>query len=232
MKFWNKYHKAYNKFVELSPSYNELLNLVVKNLKLRNSDIILDAGCGPGQISKKLLDMGHEVHSIDNSKKALKLLNEKHKNAKLYHADLGNKLLFPNNLFDRIICINTLYVFKKKHLHLIVKEFYRIIKKGGIIVVTDPLKSFKNIKIFKNDCRLFFKNYGFFRGLFFIIKNIKIYIILLYFNKIIDRKAKGGFYNFFSVKDYISLFSKNNFRVINSQIVYAGQNIMLIAIKD
>ena len=100
---------------------------------------ILDVGCGNGWVAKEFLPKGKLVFSLDisvaNPAIAKKLYSsEKHFGitADSFH------LPFNNNSFDCVIASEIIeHVFDPSAF---VKELFRVVKKGGSLVVTTPYK--------------------------------------------------------------------------------------------
>ncbi len=132
------YKKGYTLFgVNISNIFHkERHKTSLKLLNPNKNEVILDAGCGDGTLALKIAKKSKLVYAVDISKSAFK------KNKKIAPKNLffekGNieKLRFKDNTFDKIVCVETL-----EHLinpNKALNEFYRILKKGGRIVVTYP----------------------------------------------------------------------------------------------
>lgn len=231
MNFWDNYHYIYDKFIVASPTYNQMIINIISYLNPEKNIKILDAGCGTGYLSAKLSEIGCDVYSVDYSKNALNILSKRINGAKAYHADLSKKLFFNDNMFDEIVCVNALYAIGTQSINSVTAEFYRILKKGGTIVVTDPKKNFNNFKIFLSDLKLLRINGGLFFTGRFLIRNLFIYLGLFFYNKKIDHNAKNNIYNFFEEQQYNDLFESSGFTVISIKHEYANQNLLVIAKK-
>ena len=231
MNFWDDYHNIYDKFLMLSPTYNKMVSNIINDLDLKKDLKILDAGCGTGYLSKKLLDAGCDVFSVDYSRNALSIFSDRVNEAKIYHVDLSRKLFFNDNMFDKIVCVNALYAIGSQSINSAVDEFYRILKKDGVIIITDPKENFNNFKIFLSDIKLWKNNKGLFSVGYFLIRNLLIYIKLFFYNKKIDNNARDNIYKFFNEQQYSDLFKTHGFNVISIKNEYAGQNLMIIAEK-
>jgi len=117
--------------------------LIVDFIKeVLSEGIILDAGCGDGSLSISLAKYGFKVKSIDLSSGFVAMLKDKAERAHLSehiyanHDDIIN-LEFPDNSFDGIVCGEVLeHVSEDKKA---VTEFNRVLKKGGICVITVPI---------------------------------------------------------------------------------------------
>jgi len=93
--------------------------------RLPNLGLVLDVGGGSVYGYEKYLKYNKlESVNIDTKAKSTHI------------ADIENKLIFKNNLFDTVLCLNVLeHVFH--HVQLIT-EINRILKKGGLLVVYVP----------------------------------------------------------------------------------------------
>lgn len=111
-----------------------ILTLIQKNIKNFDRKLkILDAGCGTGLLVKHLEKFGSVVgvdidpHSIYYSRK---------RKINVVKASI-NRLPFKENAFDLITSVDVIYHAKvndKKAL----KELYRVLKPGGLLVIRVP----------------------------------------------------------------------------------------------
>ncbi len=95
---------------------------------------VLDAGCGPGVYSEILVEMGAEVVAVDVSPKmvaaAKKRLGER---ARIFQADLEQDIPgLEAETFDLII--SPLVLNYIDDLYPIFERFYRLLKRGGLLV--------------------------------------------------------------------------------------------------
>ena len=115
---------------------------------------ILNAGCGPGFDSEEFKKAGHYVVGIDFDKSLVDfaLKNGFQQEGKL--ADLNKEIPFKDNEFDVIFCSEVV-----EHLpiiHVLLKECKRVLKKGGMLLLTTD-----NPAYIKNRIRLLFGNADF-----------------------------------------------------------------------
>jgi len=95
---------------------------------------ILDVGCGTGMIMKELSVSG-EVWGLDNDPLALNFCRKRgFKN--LNKGDLLQKLPYSDKSFNTILCLDVLEHLKNDRFPL--KEFYRVLRPGGVLVITVP----------------------------------------------------------------------------------------------
>ncbi|MCL4354079.1 class I SAM-dependent methyltransferase [Patescibacteria group bacterium] len=110
------------------------LKLLRKYLSKKNSKI-LDIGCGTGKNIEALSEFG-EIWGIDISKNAISYCKKRGlKNVKLAKAEETG---FKENSFDAIVLLDVLeHVDDTKTI----KEIFRILKPGGLVLITVPAYS-------------------------------------------------------------------------------------------
>ena len=118
-------------------------NIVLSKAKKYFKDgKLLDAGFGNGSLIIQLSkNKDLEIYGIDASKKFIDYTKLKLKNAHLYLGDVTD-LKFNENYFDYLVSTEVLeHVEQDKKA---VKEFYRVLKKNGLCIITVPIdpKSF------------------------------------------------------------------------------------------
>ncbi|MFH1307228.1 MAG: class I SAM-dependent methyltransferase [archaeon] len=99
---------------------------------------VLDVGCGSAGLLKEFQSSNPELElvGIDGSKT---LIDNAHKfiaskKIKLFYSDAG-KLKFKDSSFDLVVCQDTFHHFRNPVK--VLKEMYRVVKKGGFIYMTD-----------------------------------------------------------------------------------------------
>jgi SAM-dependent methyltransferase len=99
---------------------------------------VLDLGCSTGFFTEYSLGKGAKsVTSVDASQKLVEKLAERLKDKRLttYCADIGKPMLFlKSSFFDVIIC--SLVMDYVKDWQPMIAEFYRVVKKGGRVVIS------------------------------------------------------------------------------------------------
>lgn len=108
--------------------------LIQKHVK-ENSKI-LDAGCGISPVASGL-NSSFCIVGIDTEPKVIEYL-KKNKRLKdeFQTADITKKLPFEDSSFDAVICVEV--IEHLKHYESTLKEFKRILKKGGKLILTTP----------------------------------------------------------------------------------------------
>lgn len=124
----------------------------LEKLDINQQDTVLEIGYGTGKILSDILNLvGSErtVYGIDLSegmrKRTLLRLGENLKSR--VSLSLGNAKTLPynDNMFDKIYMSFTLELFDTPDIWVVLKEAFRVLKKGGKICVISLLKRDKRI---------------------------------------------------------------------------------------
>jgi len=137
--WFNRWSNQYDQTLGKISFHRELLDLVVRNSRVKDNDKVLDLGCGTGLLSLKLLQKADcYITGIDNSKEMLATFKDKIKKL-----DLKDKLdcqlmdidslNFENNTFDLVVSSVALHHLKDKLVPL--KKVYKLIKPGGVLII-------------------------------------------------------------------------------------------------
>ncbi len=221
--FWRKYFEVYDVLNLLIP-YQKLLNTICDELDVKEGDKVLEAGCGTCNLALKLEERGAEVVGLDNSQAALDICRSKNPVLELVLSDLREKLPFPNEHFDKITCNNVLYAIPKKKHKEVLKEFIRVLKPNGKVVIANPKKGWSPFKIYLEGLKLNFKEQGFLKSLVKVTLLIKPAIKILYYNHFITQENE---YYFFEKGEQKVLLQEVGFSdVSNDFSVYADQSIL------
>jgi demethylmenaquinone methyltransferase/2-methoxy-6-polyprenyl-1,4-benzoquinol methylase len=136
-----------NNWEKSSSSAEELsrIDAVIDLFGLKEGETVLDAGCGSGRLTPFLLNkMGQNGHlyGIDFSQEMLRIAKQKYhnENVSFIKADL-TMIPLPSESIDRIICFCTFPHIDNKELAL--REFSRILKPSGILIICNLMGSKK-----------------------------------------------------------------------------------------
>jgi ubiquinone/menaquinone biosynthesis C-methylase UbiE len=112
------------------------INLVDAMLGVKNDNIILDIGCGPGSTLQRYQN-AHYLVGIDISNNFCRNAKKNVKNGEIVLASMDN-LPFKENTFDRIVAVYSIIYTPNKEKTFF--EISRILKDNGIFVLYDPNK--------------------------------------------------------------------------------------------
>ncbi len=121
--------------VFLQQSRMKLRKMVLKFLGNVNGNQILDAGCGNGNYARLLEKAGAKVIGIDVTEEFLRIARKQCKKCQFVNMDF-ERTTFKNDYFDAIIAIYS--IVHKKDLLSVFREFHRVLKHGGKIIVVVP----------------------------------------------------------------------------------------------
>ena len=127
--------KVYDDVLMLSNHYRRILS--IHQEILRKCSRVIDLGCGTGNLILKYLEEGKEVTGIDISGKSLDFLKKKVKNnnkLNLIQGDICNLDMIESNSFDGASSMIVAHLVDDFEGHI--KEAYRILKPGGIFILT------------------------------------------------------------------------------------------------
>ena len=113
------------------------LDAIAKALPHREKLRVLDAGCGEGHLVEVMQNMhpSHSYTGVDITSVALAKTRKRCPKAKFQKADL-TQLPYKNASFDVVVCtevIEHIGAYKK-----LIEELKRVLKRGGLLVMTFP----------------------------------------------------------------------------------------------
>src|SRR3989338_909449 len=103
-------------------------------LHLRKNSQFLDVGCGPGNLVRYILSKGYEAEGIDLSEKMIEIAKEKVPKGKFTLMDM-RRLDYSNGLFDGVTAIFSLIHIPSVEISAVLKEFNRVLKLGGFMLL-------------------------------------------------------------------------------------------------
>lgn len=153
---FNNYSKSVSRLLENTAdlSLKRKAKAILTELDLKITDKILEVGCGDGYYLSiinqlgKFFNVGLEYDSIAllNAERNFNNLGIKYKRLERWHNNLEkgayliqgdvNKMPFENNFFDKVIMSEVAEHLPNDLKGL--KEVYRCMKKGGILILTVP----------------------------------------------------------------------------------------------
>ncbi len=143
---WQLYARWYDGLLSFWP-YRDLVDRVVARASPEAGEVVLDLGCGTGNVAIALLrSAAVSIHGVDASSKmisvaARKLGNEPRSNQVALvvsdaHAYLAG---VADGSFDKIVSVNFLYVIADQTA--LWNEMFRCLKPNGRVVIATPIRS-------------------------------------------------------------------------------------------
>ena len=171
--------KMNNKW-DLDEFYQSGRNWVTATFKLLNLDELLpqngsalDFGCGPGRLSQGLCSKFGTVVGTDISSTMIEKAHQQNKFEEKcsYVVNSTDDLSqFESNQFDFVMSFITLQHIEKKYTLNYIKEFSRVVKKGGYILFNVPYKPPLHLKILMNCIGI--KGVNFIRQMYYKKKSV------------------------------------------------------------
>ncbi len=140
-KYWAKDQKAYNYFYDrVAVFYRK--HIIRPYLRryfetyFTKDSIILHAGCGSGQVEEGF-DTSVTIIGMDISRNALALYRRYHGPSSLILGDIAS-VGIKNEALDGIYNLGVMEHFDEGEIQTILREFHRILKRNGVIVMFWP----------------------------------------------------------------------------------------------
>lgn len=127
---YNTIGKTYDNTRKADP---EIAKTIAKLLQYKPNGFYLDIGCGSGNYTGALAEIGLKIEGIDLSTEMLEKAKKKYSQINFHQGD-ATALPFSNNKFDGAICIlATHHIHNNKKLF---QEAFRVINKGRFVIFT------------------------------------------------------------------------------------------------
>jgi len=161
------------------------------------SDRVLDAGFGSGTLFDSLLEKGKQIYGLDIGNDFVRFAHNKFgNNVSLLHSDVGN-IPFRDDAMDCVICSEVL-----EHVQEpadVIKEFYRVLRPSGIVLITTPNISLRwalTEAVWTRVRREIIKT----KHVAFTRRRLRYYLLKSGFRVVEDRVFMGGNLNFVAAK--------------------------------
>lgn len=221
---WDLYAMVYDSLPKYFKPYQELVQEVVREVSAcSDKGAILDAGCGTGNYSLALAEMGYNVTGIDSSKSMLRRAEEKRKKVddckiQLLKLDLTKKLPYPNNYFDGIISIHALYTIKDTGS--VLKEYQRVLRPNGRFILAESQRPFSIMPSLKETKQKY--------GLKAAIGVFYHLFLLGILNLVIAERQVTGFYHYWNENELREKLSEAGFKIVSIKETYTNNLDFLV----
>lgn len=156
--FWNVRavtHKGHSKVLPSTMTTTEVEEqtakqvAIIKKHCLNKNAIVLDAGCGIGRITTKLVAEGYNVVGVDASRSMIKIAKRTYPKMRFRVADL-KALPFNDNTFSLVFELSVLLHVPNNIIETVVNEFKRVSKSRILI--------FPSAKYFEDTHYIFYRS--------------------------------------------------------------------------
>lgn len=234
---WNEYARCYDALGHISP-YSKLQRQVVDAISPVDGQIILDAGCGTGNTTLEIMRRGKNVfvEAIDSSQAMLDIAQSKYEanNVSFRWADINLALShIDNEKLDVIVSVNVLYALKSPED--VLKEWYRMLKYSGRLVVVTPVAELNLGLILKEHCkstkRDAYWNFGISleHSLNLIEEAVQDHALSAALKKVVKTNhaiVNTDTFHFLAHSQCVKMFRSSGYEIVYSNSVYSNQCLL------
>lgn len=207
-------------------------------------EMILDAGCGTGNILHALYEVNPfaSLCGIDLSENMLQRAQEKftqYRNVAFMKGDLDKELMFFDNSFTKVVSVNVLYAVASPWNTL--REFWRIMRPQARLVIVTPKAGYDNGYILKEHAgstkpdahwkdahRSPEREEFLLREALLDDELVRAMQLVAAYNRVI---AQNRVFHFFTEEELGKLMEETGFSVERMTPTYAGQAFLVVARK-
>lgn len=129
----DRYHSLFRDELEEKEYDRMLLDFFAG--RLNSGSLICDAGCGPsGHIGRYLADKGMVITGIDISDRCIELASALNPDMHFAREDFA-RMSLESDSFDGVVSYYSIIHTPKNILHKVLREFYRVLKPGGLLLI-------------------------------------------------------------------------------------------------
>jgi len=112
---------------------------IVDKLEINATDVVLDACCGNGLITRKIARFCKEIHGVDFSNYLIKVASESNENNINYYLEdaLNIDKIFYNKFFDKCYCYFSFQHFNYNEGRKLIEILSNVAKPNGLILLGD-----------------------------------------------------------------------------------------------
>jgi SAM-dependent methyltransferase len=224
--FWSLYATCYDALSRLK-AYKEMQVRTLQLLSPTSGEQILDAGSGTGNLIRAIEDMAEVVVvGVDCNPGMLAVAKRKQLRATLWRCDLNEVLPFRDSTFDKAVSTNNLYVLADPVS--VLREFRRVLRKGGKLIIVNPVPGFSPGKILRDHLDRTKDLWGWLE----VVIHIPHIMAILLLNLFIVNKGRAGSYHFADVAKWQQWVRDSGLSVDRLELVYADQALLVSLVKE
>lgn len=116
---------------------------LIRHLGLfKKDDVVLDAGCGSGNVIFEFASDVKGILGLDNNKDCITFVNRKIRELRLKNADVKEinllKFRLKNRKFDKIVMTEVIEHFSEEDVNKLLREIKKVLSPKGEILITTP----------------------------------------------------------------------------------------------
>ncbi len=140
----DRYHSLFRDELE-AKEYDRML-LDFFSDRLNNGSLICDAGCGPsGHIGRYLANRSMVITGVDISDRCIELASPLNPDMHFVREDMA-RMSFENDSFNAVVSYYSIIHTPKNLVHIVLREFNRVLKPGGFLLVAVKAGSEESLK--------------------------------------------------------------------------------------
>jgi ubiquinone/menaquinone biosynthesis C-methylase UbiE len=128
-----EYAEAFSGEHEKKPKDQEMLRRF--SIEIGDKKPVWDFGCGPGQTTKYLKDLGIEISGLDLSEKLLEQARANHPEINFRRGNIL-ELEFDDDSISGVVAFYAIVHFTQEQVETAFREIFRVIKPGGLFLFT------------------------------------------------------------------------------------------------
>jgi ubiquinone/menaquinone biosynthesis C-methylase UbiE len=226
---WDVYASAYDDLARYYRPYSQVTEaaFIQASTGTPEGGAILDAGCGTGELSIKLLKLGYKIKAGDISNSMLSLFRKKLLKlpaisgaCDVMPLDLNQKLTFGDASFDAVVSVHALFMLSD--IPATLDEFDRVLRPGGRIVIAHVKPVSIKVLLQKE-----FEENGFFGMAKVFLRLFKVGVINLVVSGIHRR-----LYGITAAEEIIRRLESKGYSLFLRNIMYRGYDDFMVLDKN
>jgi SAM-dependent methyltransferase len=232
--YWRVGFKSHLYDLLLPKAYLDSFKRLAPYINPRKDCVLLDAGCGSGTFLNHInLNSESTYIGIDLLMSGISNVRIKNKINSLLNrtyfvlSDISKSLPMRSQSVDIIVAHFSLYTIDTGKRRFIFKEFRRLLKKRGTLILVEPSTNYCAKRIIADSIQLVLNNEGKFISL---VKKWFFYPFTYHFGlKFIESQLKNGVWRSIDIAELCDEVCANGYTVKLAEQVYADSATLIIA---